>query len=336
TALWSDYVLPAAGWYEKRDVRYGTLYVPFVHLTAPAVSPLYESKPEWEIFCRLARAVEERARQRGLSTFTDRRGQKRHLDRLYQEMTLGGRYPEGEHEGLARDLVGLSTNLAGVRWEELKARGFARFTGVGVSPISVGSACDIPPKQAAVSFSWHTEKKQPWPTLTRRMQSYLDQELYLELGEALPTYKESPKVGGNFPLVMTGGHARWSIHAAWRDDAWMLRLQRGVPLIYLSTADARARGIADGDEVEVKNEIDSFRIRAKVSPAVRPGQVIIYHAWESYQFKGGKLFQNLMPSPLNPIELAGGYYHLRPMFTCLNPGQSDRDTRVEVVKAHSS
>lgn len=332
TALWSDYVLPAAGWYEKLDVRYATLYFPYIHLTAPAVRPLHESKPEWEIFCRLAKAIEGRAKERGISTFVDRQGKERKVDQLYQEMTMGGHYREESHEELARDLVSLSTNLEGVKWEELKAKGFSRLTGVGVSPVSIGSACDIPPDRSAVSFSWHTEKKQPWPTLTRRMQFYLDQELYLELGEALPTYKEPPQVGGKYPLVMTGGHARWSIHSAWRDEAWMLRLQRGVPVIYLNTADARRRGVADGDEVEVRNDIDSFRIQAKVLPSVRPGQVIVYHAWENYQFKDGKLFQNLMPSPLNPIELAGDYYHFRPMFTCFSPGQSDRDTRVEVVK----
>lgn len=30
--------------------------------------------------------------------------------------------------------------------------------------------------------------------------------------------------------------------------------------------------------------------------------------------------------------LAGGHFHLRPMAQCLQPGQFDRDTRVEVVK----
>jgi hypothetical protein len=40
-----------------------------------------------------------------------------------------------------------------------------------------------------------------------------------------------------------------------------------------------------------------------------------------------------MASPINPAELAGDYFHLRPASAILQPGQSDRDTRVEVVKA---
>jgi nitrate reductase alpha subunit len=222
--------------------------------------------------------------------------------------------------------------LEGVDWEALKKKGYARFTAVGESAVSVGNACDIKANETVSPFTWHTEKKMIYPTLTRRMQFYIDHDLYLELGEALPGHKDPPKSGGDYPLIMTGGHTRWSIHASWRDDALMLRQQRGQPVMYLSVADAQARGVADGEEVEVRNDIDSFRIHAKVSPSVRPGQVIVYHAWENYQFKNRKGFQNLIPSPINPVELAGGQFHLRPMFICLQPGQSDRDTRVEVVR----
>jgi hypothetical protein len=60
--------------------------------------------------------------------------------------------------------------------------------------------------------------------------------------------------------------------------------------------------------------------------------VIIYHAWENFQFADGKGFQNLIPSPINPVELAGGEGHLRPIPAALQPSQNDRDTRVEVRK----
>jgi anaerobic selenocysteine-containing dehydrogenase len=163
------------------------------------------------------------------------------------------------------------------------------------------------------------------------MQFYLDQELYLEMAEELPTHKDPPKSGGDYPLMLTGGHTRWSIHSSWRDDALMLRQQRGEPIVYINIDDAGSRGIADGAHVRVFNDIDEFEIMAKVSPSVRPGQIIIYHAWENFQFRNGKGFQNLMPAPLNPVELAGGQFHLRPMVICLQPSHSDRDTRVEVV-----
>jgi anaerobic selenocysteine-containing dehydrogenase len=132
--------------------------------------------------------------------------------------------------------------------------------------------------------------------------------------------------------MLTGGHTRWSIHAAWRDDALMLRQQRGVPVMYINVQDAAARGINDGDTVKVFNDLDAFQVMAKTTPAAQRGQLILYHAWENFQFAGNKGFQNLIPSPLNPVELSGGQFHLRPMSICMQPSHTDRDTRVEVER----
>ena len=175
--------------------------------------------------------------------------------------------------------------------------------------------------------------KVPYPTLSRRIQFLIDHELYEEMGETLPVHKDSPTAGGDHPLTLTGGPTRWSIHAAWRDDKPMSQQQRAQPVMYTSVSDARMRGIADGDRVRVWNDRAAFHIMVKTSPAVRPGQVIIYHAWENHQFEGGVGFQNLIPSPLNPVELAGGQFHLRPMPICMQPSHTDRDTRVNMEKA---
>ena len=59
---------------------------------------------------------------------------------------------------------------------------------------------------------------------------------------------------------------------------------------------------------------------------------MIYHAWENFQFPGRRHFKGPMASPLNPIDLAGGYGHTRPWAAAFYPGFSDRDTRVEVKK----
>ena len=185
-------------------------------------------------------------------------------------------------------------------------------------------------------FTQHVFEKKPWPTLSRRIQFYLDQPLYLEMGEELPRHKDPPTAGGDYPLVLSGGHTRWSVHASWRDDALMLQQQRGEPVIHMSMSDAEARGIRDGERVRVFNDLGEFRVMAKVSPAMRPGMLVIYHAWENYQFQDGVGYQSLIPSPLNPVELSGGQYHLRPMAPCLQPSHTDRDTRVEVARLESS
>ena len=60
------------------------------------------------------------------------------------------------------------------------------------------------------------------------------------MGEELPVHKDPPKNGGDYPLMLTGGHTRWSIHSSWRDDELMLRQQRGVPVVFISAAGRRA------------------------------------------------------------------------------------------------
>lgn len=332
TAMQSDYVLPAAAWYERTEHKWVTPLVPFIH-AGEKVTDFYEAKSDWEIAARLARAVDERAAARGVKDFVDRAGNARSFEGLYERFTSGGRFGPTDDDHVAESVLEHATNLEGVKWPELKKRGWARFTGVGTSIASIGTASPIVPDDTITPFTDHVFEKKPYPTLSRRIQFYLDQELYLEMGEELPVHKDPPLAGGNHPLQLTGGHTRWSIHSAWRDDRLMLRQQRGQPVVYVSQVDADARGIPDGARVRVFNDLAAFEVMAKVTPALRPGQLILYHAWENFQFRGGKGFQNLVPTPLNPVELAGGQFHLRPMSICLQPSHTDRDTRVDMELA---
>jgi len=332
TALYSDYVFPAASWYEKNDITWATPIAPFAHPTTRAVMPLGESKSDWAFHCLLLKAIQERAKERGIERFTDRSGETRRLDRVYDELTFGGRYPADGEEDFLRDILEMTTNLGDVSWEELKEKGFARYTGVGMDFVSIGNATDFAPNETITANTWHTNKKMPWPTLTRRMQFYIDHPFYLELGEALPVHKDSPAVGGDLPLQMTGQHARHSIHASWRDSKILLRLQRGEPVVLMSRSDAESRGLADGGRARVWNELGTLEARVKTSDAVRPGQLVVNHAWEPFQFKGRTSHQALIGSPINPITLAGGYFHLQPTFLFGEPGTNDRGTRVEVER----
>lgn len=103
---------------------------------------------------------------------------------------------------------------------------------------------------------------------------------------------------------MTGGHTRWSMHSIWRASEELLRLQRGEPVAYVSISDAEARGIHDHDYIRVHNDVGQFQVRAKVSPTVQPGTVIVYHAWEGYQFKDWATpGHDVAASPIKPTNL---------------------------------
>ena len=58
-----------------------------------------------------------------------------------------------------------------------------------------------------IPLTYHLHDKYPYPTQTRRIQFYIDHDLYLEHDEHLPTYKAPPKIGGDYPrsLVQPDG-----------------------------------------------------------------------------------------------------------------------------------
>jgi anaerobic selenocysteine-containing dehydrogenase len=281
----------------------------------------------------LARKVAERARERGIVTFKDKDGKERRLDKLEDAVSCGGLYTEEDEEDVARDAFMNSTNREPMDWEEFKERGIAAYSGMGTAIRSLGNACELEMGEPIVPLTWHTEKKEPYPTLTRRIQFYIDHDWYQELDEYLPGHKNCPQAGGDYPLQVTGGHTRWSLHSDFIDDSIILSLQRGEPVVVIGSQDAESRGVRDGEFVEIYNDVGDFRIQAMVSPSVRPGQAIIYHGWENYQFEGFRHFKNVMPSPLNPIEMVGGYGHIQSDVVSFSPSPSDRGTRVEMRKA---
>jgi DMSO reductase family type II enzyme molybdopterin subunit len=334
TALNADYVLPAASSYEKCDVNdWYTPLMPFAHITEAAVPPPGEAKPEWEIMVLLAEKLQERARERSVEEYADVSGERHRLNDFARRLTFGDKFGAADHERVAEAIVKSSRHLGAASWEDFKRKGFQRFTGLGMHPGSAGNAGDLSPDETFTPQTWRTQKKVPWPTLTRRIQFYIDHPWYMELGEELPVHKDPPKSGGDFPLVMTGGHNRHSIHGFFRTSPLMLELERGEPIIFMSTTDAKQRDLEDHDLVRVHNEIGEFLIRAKIAPTVRPGQVIMYHGWENYQFQGGIGHRNVIPTPMNPVELAGGYFHIQHTPAIFQPGHNDRETRVEVTKA---
>ena len=275
TGRWADVILPAAYWYEKTDLKYLVSFIPYVHLGDRAAPPLGEAKPEWEIFAS-ARRRRRRARRSGATcsrTPTSARCERdaRRLDEAFTDRGRFGPARRGEGAGVRAQLL--------VADEEGVARRPAR------TPAPCASAA--PARRAArrastattrrdeplVPHRWFVEKKQRWPTLTGRQQFYIDHPWFLECGEALPTHKPPPQAGGDYPLVLSGGHTRWSIHSQWRDQGPLLRLQRGEPVVYLNDRDAAARGINDHDLVRVRNDLGAFVLRAKIGAlrAARPG-----------------------------------------------------------------
>jgi len=252
---------------------------------------------------------------------------------VYDLITQGGKYTEKDTEKLSKVLIENCSNLGGISWEELKETGFVRYEKLGHHPLASSQASEIKADETITPYTLHTRDKKPWFTQSGRVQFYVDHDWFLHEGEMLPVYKAPPKAGGDYPVALTGGHTRWSIHSMQRTDPIMLRLQRGEPVMWINSDDATQRHIKDGDKVKVWNDVGSFKLMVKVSPSVRPNQAMIFHAWENYQFDGGMGYRNVLATPIKALELASDTPFMKMKFLECQPGMSDRDTRINYEKA---
>jgi len=335
TARFSDYVLPAAAYYEKYGIKYAQTYLPYIVVSDKATEPEGEAKSEWEIFGLLSERVAARATERGVKSVRGLHDRPHDLTQAYEVYTTDRRYDPHDPADpikLMDDIFKASPSVGGVRAEEALRLGAVPITGPARPTPIYATSSDFDPKDTHWPHRWFVEDKVAWPTLTGRQQFYLDHPWYMEAGEALPVHKDPPFARSRYPLRINGGHTRWSIHAIWRDHELMLRLQRGEPVCFLSPTDCEPRGISDGDGVRVFNDAGTFEANAKVAPGVQPGEVIIYHAWEPYQFKGWKGQQEPVEAPWKPIHMAGGYGHIHYRMFYGSPSHAPRGAPVEVER----
>jgi nitrate reductase alpha subunit len=296
-----------------------------------AVEPPGEAKGEWEMFGLLARKIQERARERGVAEVRDAVGATTDLSTLYDRWSEDGKFRESDAKAALEYILRNTPATGKLGLEHTYETGLLPMVAIKGNPHSLFAlATDHQPGRTLYPHGRFLEKKEVWPTFSGRQQFLIDHPWYEEIGEVLPVHKEAPRPGGDYPLRMTGGHTRWSIHATWRDNALMLRLQRGVPALWMSNRDAAQRGIRDGDTVRVFNDNGEFEAQAKLTGSVQPGQLVMYHAWEPYQFKDWKGSQEPVVSPWKALHLAGGYGQIHYRMIYGAPSHAPRGGTVDV------
>jgi len=151
----------------------------------------------------------------------------------------------------------------------------------------------------------------------------------------LPRHKE-PQDDSEYPLYWNTPHERWSIHSTWRDNRYMLRLQRGLPIAYLNPDEAKQRGIQDNDWVRIFNGQGEAIVKAKIRPGEKRGRITMYHGWEKFLgFQQGG-WQSLTYIKIKPTQLIGKYGHLNFKLNYWGPTGNNRDIKVEVEKYQGS
>ena len=332
TGLHADYLLPAAGYYEKPGIKYSVAYVPYLHYCDAAVRPVGEAKDEWEIYSLLAAEIQRIAVERDLSPSLGCGSRRVDLKTFANRFSFAGEFGPGDVEAVNARILAASPSAEGMTIADLKQTGVAKYRNVGGMGIQENLFhSDWEGEGVLRALTDMSERKWRWPTGTGRQQCYIDHPWFIEAGESLPTHKDSPKAGGDHPFRFVSCHARWSIHSVWRDTPMLLRLQRGEPVVYLNPEDAARLGIADGSWARISNDYGAIHMRAKHSTMVRPHVAYYFHAWEPHQFPGHKSFKWLIPGLMKPLHFAGGDGHLGWFFGHFEPGTHVQDTRVAIA-----
>lgn len=322
TAMWADYLLPAASHYEAWDLR-SVGYHRFVNVFTAPVDPVGEALPDWDIMAMLAKKIQERAKARGVGAYEDG-GVTRNLDTIHDDFTMGGTLNTA-HEA-TRWLVDNSPEIDGTLEDGAK-RGFF------VMNEKAGGHSTLKPDAVFNPFEHQVVDKKPYPTLSGRITFYCDHDRYMKLGARTPTARQhAGKEASNYPLNFYTPHTRWGIHSNWRSNKFMMRLQRGEPNVYISPKLAAEKGIADGDKVRVFNGIGEFFAQAKFYPSLPADALMMEHGWEPYQYDQQKPLNDVHATLLQPLELVGDWGHLKFTLWKWNANQLAHESSVDVEK----
>jgi len=284
TANEADWVLPASTQYEKVETTFFNLAFPEnrVCVRAPILDPLPGTLPEPEIYSRLIQALgvfgdEEIAPLReaaaaGRDTFSEAfmtvAGAKPELAGvgaalLYE--TLGTTLPDGM-AGAAP--LWFSAHQAAMRYpDQVRAAG---HTGEG--PALGGALFDaIIAARDGVAFTRHNHDD--GFNLLRTP----DQKINLAIPEMFTMLTElrtapTERTTADFPLVLSAGERRsFTANTIMRDPEWRKKDKAGS--LRLSSADAAAAGVVDGQRVRITTPGGAAVAVAEVNDTMRDGHI---------------------------------------------------------------
>ncbi|MBI2919326.1 MAG: molybdopterin-dependent oxidoreductase [Chloroflexi bacterium] len=121
---------------------------------------------------------------------------------------------------------------------------------------------------------------------------------------SIPRYQ--PSVGGmedpavaRYPLMMLSCHSRYRVHSTFWNVPWV-RGDCYRHAVWLSVADAKARGIADGETARVFNDKGEIRLPAYVTSRLMPGIIVVRQgSW--YQEENGNVSHVLLGDSKSPL-----------------------------------
>ena len=135
-------------------------------------------------------------------------------------------------------------------------------------------------------------------------------ELYAEsltdFGEELACHYEPLESNRNdaaatYPLTFMNCRTVYTTHSQHVQLPW-IREVAPEPWLEIAPEDASSRGIANGDVVEVFNDRGAYRVKALVTPEIKPGCLNQRQGWWPDDFPGNTHYSALIQMTLNPAQ----------------------------------
>ncbi|MBI2831640.1 MAG: molybdopterin-dependent oxidoreductase [Chloroflexi bacterium] len=242
TARFADILLPVNTHLERNDVFAPVSAGPYLFYSNQAVDSLGESKSDLEIASELAPRL-------GILNYNDKTE-----DEWLRELVEWGDFAEHIDD-----------------YDRFRNRGIWKW----------------PLAEPALAFKEQIEDPEhhPFPTPSGKIEIYSQRLADLNNPgiPPIPKYIEAwenrnDPLSRKYPLQLITTHSLVRAHSTFYGVPWLQELEPQV--VQISSADAQARGIGDGDEVRVFNDRGEMRIPARITERILPGVVGINQgAW---------------------------------------------------------
>ena len=233
TALYADILLPACHWFETEDLRVRAYNMPYLVYNEKAAEPLYESKPDFEIYKALGTAM-------GYGDFFDFDAKD------YINLWLDS--PVAKKEGVTYDTL-RETKVA--RNHQL--------------PVIACEGGKFPFPNGRARF-WQ-EKIVPDYDLGQEIDESKE-HLMLYWEPAREANLDAP-IREKYPFTVLAEHMRTRNHTQWWDVDYMKEFEK-QPIARFNPDDAAKLGIVEGDTVRLYNDRGTMTVIAVISAGQQP------------------------------------------------------------------
>ena len=233
TSLYADILLPACHWFECEDLRVRSYNMPYLVYNDKAIDPLYESKPDFDIYKMIGTAM-------GYGDFFD------FTEKDYLSLWLDS--PAAKKEG--------------VTYDSLRETKIARNNQLKSNPFEGGRFFH----QSGRAKFW-TETVVPEYNLGQTVDE--SKEHLLLYWEPAREANLAAPLREQYPFSVLGEHMRTRNHTQWFDVDYMKEYEK-QPVARFNPDDAAELGIAEGDTVRLYNDRGSVTLLATINAGQQP------------------------------------------------------------------